>query len=122
MTLLRRRNRGVPRNHVNLVVALLAVICAGTVVPQTPLATSLLVMAVVAEAFSVQFRGVRISGSFAALVLAMALLGPVPAAAVAVVAVVFDHLITKRGWGELLCNVVAFTGYALLAGRVGWLP
>ena len=61
-------------------------------------------IAVVAEAFTVQFRGVRISGSFAALVLAMALLGPVPAAAIAVVAVVFDHLITKRCWRELVWN------------------
>jgi putative nucleotidyltransferase with HDIG domain len=105
-----------PRNHVNLVVALLAVICAGTVVPQTPLATILLVIAVVAEAFTVQFRGVRISGSFAALVLAMALLGPVPAAAIAVVSVVFDHLITKRCWRELVWNTAAFTGFSLLGG------
>ncbi len=105
-----------PRNHVNLVVALLAVVCAGTVVPQTPLATSLLVIAVVAEAFSVEFRHVRISGSFAALVLAMALLGPVPAAAIAVVAVVFDHLITKRCWRELLWNATAFVCFSLLGG------
>jgi putative nucleotidyltransferase with HDIG domain len=105
-----------PRHYVNLGIALLAVVCAGTVVPQTPLATSLLVVAIVAEAFSVQFRGVRISGSFAALVLAMALLGPVPAAAVAVIAVVFDHLVRKRCWRELVWNASAFTGFSLLGG------
>jgi putative nucleotidyltransferase with HDIG domain len=76
----------------------------------------LLVIAVVAEAFSVRFRGVRISGSFAALVLAMALLGPVPAAAVAVVAVVFDHLLTKRCWRELVWNAAAFAVFSLLGG------
>jgi putative nucleotidyltransferase with HDIG domain len=85
-------------------------------VPQTAIATVLLVVAVVAEAFTVQFRGVRISGSFAALVLAMALLGPVPAAAIAVVAVVFDHLITKRSWRELVWNAGAFVGFSLLGG------
>ena len=58
----------------------------------------------------------RISGSFAALVLAMALLGPVPAAAIAVVAVVFDHLITKRCWRELLWNATAFVCFSLLGG------
>jgi putative nucleotidyltransferase with HDIG domain len=116
MTLLRRRNRELPRNHVNLAIALLAVVCAGTVVPQTPTATALLVIAVVAEAFSVRFRGVRISGSFAALVLAMALLGPVPAAAIAVVAVVFDQLLTKGSWRELISSAAAFAGFSLLGG------
>ena len=72
-----------PRNHVNLAIALVAVVCAGTLVPQTPLATSLLVIAVVAEAFTIQFRGVRISGlALPRSSLAMALLGPLPAAAI----------------------------------------
>ena len=44
-------------------------------------------------------RSARISGSFAALVLAMALLGPVPAAAIAVVAVVFENLIRAARGG-----------------------
>jgi putative nucleotidyltransferase with HDIG domain len=105
-----------PRNHVNLVVALLAVVCAGTIVPQTPLATVLLAIAVVGEAFTVQFRSVRISGSFAALVLAMAFLGPVPAAAVAVVAVVFENLIRNRPWAELLWNAATFAAFSLLGG------
>ena len=64
MTSIRRSSLVLPRNHVNLAIALVAVVCAGTIVPQTPLATSLLVIAVVAEAFSIQFRGVRVSGCF----------------------------------------------------------
>ena len=119
-TLARRSNHGLPRNHVNLVVALLAVVCAGTVVPQTPLATSLLVIAVVGEAFTVQFRGVRISGSFAALVLAMALLGPVPAAAIAVARSLFDQPDTpQRCWRELLWNTATFARFPLIGG---WHP
>ena len=79
-----------PRNHVNLVVALLAVVCAGTLVPQTPPASLLLVIAVASEAFTVQFRGVRISGSFAALVSRWRCSARSPAAAIAFAAVLFD--------------------------------
>ena len=50
----------------------------------------------------------RISGSFAALVLAMALVGPVPAAAIAIVSVVFDNLLTRRPWREMLWNTSTF--------------
>jgi putative nucleotidyltransferase with HDIG domain len=116
MTLERRGNRGVPRNHVNFVVALLALACAGTVVPSTPLATLLLVIAVAGEAFAVQFRGARVSGSFGALVVAMALLGPVPAAAIAVVAVLFDSILTRRTSREMLWNAGTFALFPLLGG------
>jgi putative nucleotidyltransferase with HDIG domain len=115
-TLGRRRNPGLPRNHVNLVVVALAIVCAGTAVPQTPVATLLLVIAVAGEAFTVQFRSVRISGSFAALVLAMALLGPVPAAAIGVVSVVFDNILTRRAWRELVWNASTFGVFGLLGG------
>jgi putative nucleotidyltransferase with HDIG domain len=47
----------------------------------------LLLLATCGEAMTIRFRGVRVSGSFPALVLAMALVGPVPAAVVAGVAV-----------------------------------
>ena len=81
-------------------------------------------VAVVAEAFSVRFRGVRISGGFAALVVAMALLGPVPAAAIGGREVVFENLIAKRCWTRagLECDHVRrdpfFGGWMLaLVGR-----
>jgi putative nucleotidyltransferase with HDIG domain len=105
-----------PRNHVNLVVAALAIVCAGTLVPQTPSAMLLLGIAVASEAFTVQFRGVRISGSFAALVLAMALVGPVPAAAIGVVSVVFDDIRTRRAWREMLWNAATFALFPLFGG------
>ncbi|HEY4280203.1 MAG TPA: hypothetical protein VGM91_18420, partial [Conexibacter sp.] len=42
----------------------------------------LLVLAIGSEALTIELRRVRMSGSFLALVLAMALLGPAPAAAI----------------------------------------
>jgi putative nucleotidyltransferase with HDIG domain len=105
-----------PRNHVNLVLAALAIVCAGTLVPQTSLGMALMAIALASEAFTVQFRGARISGSFAALVLAMALLGPVPAAAIGVVAVIFDNLLTRRKWRELLWNAATFALFGLFGG------
>jgi putative nucleotidyltransferase with HDIG domain len=116
MTPARRGNLRVPRNHVNFAVALLALTCAGTIVPSTPLALLLLAIAVAGEGFTVQFHHARISGSFAALVLAMALLGPVPAAAIAVVAVLFDSILTSRTWREMLWNAAAFALFPLLGG------
>jgi uncharacterized membrane protein YfhO len=38
-------------------------------------------LAVISDVLTVDFRGVRVSGSFLAIVLAMVLLGPAPAAA-----------------------------------------
>ena len=60
----------------------------------SPLAALLLLIAAGSEAFTVTLRGARVSGSFAALVLAMALLGPVPAAAIAIGAALFDGVIS----------------------------
>src|SRR3954451_23771286 len=44
----------------------------------------LLVISVSSDALGVQTRGMRLSGSFIAIVLAMALLGPAPAVAIAI--------------------------------------
>src|ERR1700760_2859985 len=52
----------------------------------------LLGLAVVTDLFAVEHGGQRISGSFLALVLAMTLLGPAPAATIGVASVVVDHL------------------------------
>jgi putative nucleotidyltransferase with HDIG domain len=104
------------RNHVNLVVAAVAIVCVGTLVPQTPAAMLLLAIAVASEAFTVQFRGVRISGSFAAIVLAMALVGPIPAAAIGFVSVVLDDIRTRRPLRELLWNGATFALFPLFGG------
>src|ERR671917_1430891 len=53
----------------------------------------LLVLAIGSDILTIEFRGIRISGSFLALVLAMALLGPAPAAAIGVVATAIDAVL-----------------------------
>ena len=62
----------------------------------SPLAGALLLIAAGSEAFTVTLRGARVSGSFAALVLAMALLGPVPAAAIGVATALFDNVLARH--------------------------
>ena len=57
----------------------------------------LLVLAVVSDAISFEIRGLRLSGAFLALVLAMALLGPAPAAAIAAA----RTSVNKRGMASL---------------------
>src|SRR5829696_9448984 len=52
----------------------------------------LLVLAIGSDVLTIEFRGIRISGSFLALVLAMALLGPAPAVAIGVLATLIDAL------------------------------
>ena len=59
----------------------------------------LLVLAVGSDVLTIEFRGIRISGSFLALVLAMALLGPAPAAAIGVAATAIDAMLYRRGRG-----------------------
>src|SRR5215213_3120887 len=56
----------------------------------------LLILAVSSDVLTIEFRGIRVSGSFLALVLAMALLGPAPAAAIGVVATLIDALFYRR--------------------------
>ena len=59
----------------------------------------LLVLAIGSDVLTIEFRGLRVSGSFLALVLAMALLGPAPAAAIGVAATGIDAMLYARGRG-----------------------
>ena len=74
----------------------------------------LLVLALTSDLFAVSYGGQRISGSFLALVLAMALLGPAPATAIGITSVLFDHLRARNPWGLLLANLAAFATFPLL--------
>ena len=74
----------------------------------------LFVLAVGSEALTVQVRGVRMSGSFLALVLAMALLGPAPAVAIGVGSVIVDAIIDWRGWHSLAVNCVTYAAFPLV--------
>jgi len=78
----------------------------------------LLALAVVADLFAVSHAGQRISGSFLALVLAMALLGPAPATAIGVASVLADQVRTRNPLPRLLTNLAAYATFPLLGGLI----
>ena len=82
----------------------------------SPLAGALLLIAAASEAFTVTLRGARVSGSFAALVLAMALLGPLPAACIGVATAVFDNVLARHTWRTVVASAVMFAVLPLLGG------
>src|SRR5687768_7354148 len=76
----------------------------------------LLALALITDRFAVSHHGQRISGSFLALVLAMALLGPAPAAAIGVTAVLVDHLRARNPLPRLITNLATFATFPLVGG------
>jgi putative nucleotidyltransferase with HDIG domain len=78
----------------------------------------LLVLAVGSDALTIEFSGIRVSGSFLALVLAMALLGPAPAAAIGVVATVIDALIFRRPWHRNLMNLAVWVWFPIIGALI----
>ena len=82
----------------------------------------LLVLAVGSDTLTIEFRGIRISGSFLALVLAMALLGPAPAAAIGVVATLIDAVIFRRPWHRNLMNLAVWAWFPIIGALIveGW--
>ena len=78
------------------------------------LALLLLVLAVGSEALTLQVRGVRMSGSFLAIVLAMALLGPAPAVAIALASVIVDAALDWRGWMPATINFGTYSVFPLV--------
>ena len=73
-------------------------------------------LAVVSDVLTVEFRGFRVSGSFLAIVLAMVLLGPAPAAAMGASASLIDAILSKRSWDRGLNNVVTWAVFPLAGG------
>ena len=78
----------------------------------------LLVLAVGSEALTVEVRGVRMSGSFLALVLAMALLGPAPAVAIATAAVLVDAALDWRGGVPATINLGTYALFPLVGSTL----
>jgi putative nucleotidyltransferase with HDIG domain len=74
----------------------------------------LFVLSIGSEALTVEVRGVRMSGSFLAIVLAMALLGPAPAVAIAVGSVVVDAVLDWRGWLPAVINCGTYAAFSLV--------
>src|SRR3978361_2280714 len=86
-----------------------------------PLNTVLLLftLAVGSDMLTVEIRGLRVSGAFLAIVLAMALLGPAPAAAIGAVSALIDGVASRRPWRKAFSNVATWAFFptvgALLA-------
>src|SRR5690349_811992 len=75
-------------------------------------------LALTSDLFAVRHHGQRISGSFLALVLAMALLGPAPAAAIGVTSVLLDQLRSRTPGPLLLANLATFASFPLVGGLI----
>lgn len=76
----------------------------------------LLALALASDLFAVGVGGQRVSGSFLALILAAALLGPAPATAIGVAAVLFDQLRSRTPTGLFVANLATFATFPLVGG------
>jgi putative nucleotidyltransferase with HDIG domain len=76
----------------------------------------LLALALGSDLLAVQHRAQRISGSFLALVLAMALLGPAPAATIGVASVLVDQLRARNQLPRLITNLATYATFPLVGG------
>jgi putative nucleotidyltransferase with HDIG domain len=76
----------------------------------------LLVLCIGSDAMTVEVRNVRITGSFLAIVLAMALLGPAPAAVIGGTASLVDALIARRPIDNALMNIANYMIFPLIGG------
>jgi putative nucleotidyltransferase with HDIG domain len=74
----------------------------------------LLALAIGSDLLAVRYKVQRISGSFLALVLAMALLGPAPAVAIGVAAVLVDQLRAGNPLPRLVTNVATYAVFPLV--------
>ncbi len=74
----------------------------------------LFVLSVGSEAMTVEVKKVRMSGSFLAIVLAMALLGPGPAVAIGIGSAIVDALLDWRGWLPAVVNAATYAVFPLI--------
>ena len=101
---------------VALAVALLAALLAHAESTWAPIELFFLlfVLAIGSDVLTVEIRGLRISGCFIAIVLAMALLGPIPAAMIGVGSSAFDSVIHRRAWDRVVNNLVTFATFPIV--------
>jgi putative nucleotidyltransferase with HDIG domain len=73
----------------------------------------LLAFGVISDALILQGRGVRVSGSFSALVLAMVLLGPLPAVVMGITIITIDALRTRPDLRYFLSNLFTYAAFPI---------
>ncbi|HEY6761790.1 MAG TPA: HD-GYP domain-containing protein [Baekduia sp.] len=76
----------------------------------------LTLVTIISEGFPIEIRSLRLSGSFTSLVLAMALLGPAPAVAMAIASRIVDASRRPQARQHMLVNFAAFATYPLAGG------
>jgi putative nucleotidyltransferase with HDIG domain len=81
-----------------------------------PLVGLLCGLALGSELLVVEARGLRLACSFVAFVLAMALLGPAPAAALAGGAALVDAIVSRPSFDRALLNVATYTTFSVVGG------
>ena len=74
----------------------------------------LLALALGSDLLAVRHKVQRISGSFLALVLAMALLGPAPAVAIGIVSVLVDQLRARNPLPRFITNLATYATFPLI--------
>jgi putative nucleotidyltransferase with HDIG domain len=74
----------------------------------------LLALALGSDLLAVRHKVQRVSGSFLALVLAMALLGPAPAVAIGVVSVLVDQLRARNPLPRFITNLATYATFPLI--------
>ncbi len=76
----------------------------------------LLALAIGSDLLAVRHREQRISGSFLAIVLAMALLGPAPAVVIGVVSVLVDQVRARNPLPRFITNLATYATFPLIGG------
>lgn len=76
----------------------------------------LLILAVVSERFRLVTKRITVSATFLSLVLAMTLMGPAPAAALGVLAMLFSSLNRRSPWQSWVANLSTYAFFPLAGG------
>ncbi len=78
----------------------------------------LLVVAIVSDAFRLETKTFQISAAFLSLVLAMALLGPTPAAVLGVAVMSVNAMLRRTSWRHTLANLSTYACFPLVGGVI----
>jgi putative nucleotidyltransferase with HDIG domain len=76
----------------------------------------LFALAVASDVMSVEMRGVRVSGAFLSVVLAMLLLGPAPAMVIGIAATLVDAVRARRPFVKVLNDAAVWAVFPLIGG------
>lgn len=99
-----------------LLLAAIALVSNATDWSDPELIVPLAVLAIGSHLFPLAARGVHISGAFLGLALAMAIIGPAPAAAMGVTAVLLDALRSRPPLWHLMTDLVTYAAFPLFGG------